>query len=396
MGKVHLLETVIEEVNRENWTFVSQYLQQFLSTESVVRDDKAHLILEMALTILTKGSFQERWEIAKLLSKLGEIVIPASIELLENEEGDPDSRWFAARILGDFDRPEVIFSLVKVLETTEDPDLATIVADSLANLGKSAVDALIELLCRSNSTLLVTRALARIRCQEAIEPLLSVVNNPDVAVRTVAIEALGSFQDPRIIPILIAALGDLAASVRKEAAIALGFRANVAERWKLLDYLTPLLYDFNLEVCQQSAIAISKIKSEGSELALFKVLQSPYTPVPLQITIIQTLSWMETLSSLNCLEKSLYDFSLEGILATIRAMSRVENNCLKTQAAEILLRFYHSGHPSINLPKIKQELAHSWKQLGNKAAIEILQQLARDREISVRLHAKAALKQFLF
>lgn len=395
----HLLTKISKTIEQENWTLVNQYLQQLLLVESkqqrTLTASERQLFLEIALLVLIKGDFAERWEVAKILPKLGNMAIAPLIEILEDETVDSEARWFAGRMLGEFDQPEVIFSLVNLLETTEDADLVTIAAQSLANLGKSAIDALTNVLEQPDCTLVATRALAQIRRLEVIEPLLRVIDNPDVTVRAIAIEALGSFHQPRIVPILIAALEDLGAPVRKEAAIALGFRANLAEKWDLLTHLQPLLYDFNLEVCQQAAIAISKLKSSEAGETLFKVLKSPHTPIPLQLTLIQALARQESFSSLQYLHQALSHVSEAGILEIIRTIGRVETVSLQTEAAKILLEFYNSEHSSLEKIQIKQALAHTWGQLRHKDTVPILEQLAQDQDRGVRLHASAALK-YLF
>lgn len=392
----HLLTKISETIEQENWTVVNQYLQQLLLIRSeqqgTLTASEQQLFLETAVLVLIKGDFAERWEIAKILPKLGKVAIAPLIKILEDETADSEARWFAARLLGEFDQPEVIFSLVNLLETTENEDLVAIAGQSLANLGKSAINALARLLERPDSTLVATRALAQIRRLEVIEPLLTVVQNPDVAVRAIAIEALGSFHQPRIIPILITALEDLGAPVRKEAAIALGFRADVAEKWDLLTHLQPLLYDFNLEVCQQAAIAISKLNSEQAEWRLFKVLSSPHTPIPLQLTLIQALARQSSCSSLQYLHQALSQVGEEGVLEIIRTLGRVETASLRAEAAKILLEFYNSGHSSLEKIQIKQALAHTWGQLQHKDTVPILEQLAQDQDRGVRLHASAALK----
>ncbi len=392
----HLLTKISKTIEQKNWTLVNQYLQQLLLVESqqqgILVASERQLFLEIALLVLIEGDFAERWEVSKILSKLGKIVIAPLIEILEDEAVDPEARWFSGRILGELDQPEVIFSLVNLLETTEDLDLVAIAAHSLANLGKSAIDALTKLLERGNSTLVATRALAQIRRPEVIEPLLSVVHHPNVAVRAIAIEALGSFHQPRIIPILITALEDLEASVRKEGVIALGFRADLAEKWDLLTHLQPLLYDFNLEVCQQAAIAISKLKSKEAELALFKVVNSPHTPIPLQLTLIQVLARKQSSSSLQYLHQALRKVSPEGVLEIIRTIGRVKTVSLQAEAANILLDFYNSGHSSLEKSQIKQALAHSWGQLKHKDTVEVLEKLTQDPDRGVRLHASVALK----
>ena len=65
------------------------------------------------------------------------------------------------------------------------------------------------------------------------------VNDPDAIIRMKAIAALANFSDPRIIVVLRSALKDLAAPVRREAVIALGFRAENLDKSELLNYLNP-------------------------------------------------------------------------------------------------------------------------------------------------------------
>jgi HEAT repeat protein len=392
----HLLTAASDRREAGNWRLANRDLQQLLVIESdrveTWTESERELWLEMATLVLMEGDFAERWEIAKILPKLGKMGIALPLDILDHPAADLEARWFAARMLGEFDRPEAIVRLVKLLDTSDDPDLVEIAAQSLANIGKSAIAAVLQLLDRPEYTTIATRALAQIRRPEVIEPLLTVVCHPDVTVRTIAIEALGSFHQAQIVPVLIAALTDTGASVRKEAAIALGFRGNLAEGWNLLEHLQPLLYDLNVEVCQQAAIAISKLKTAEAESVLFRVLQSPHTPIPLQLTLIQALAWRESLSSLQYLHQALSHISDEGVLEIIRAIGRIETATLKAEAAILLLNFYHSGHTSLEEVQIKQALAHTWGRLGQKGTMDALEKLASDRDRGVRLHASTALK----
>ena len=359
---------------------------------SLEKTSQAQPDLELALTVLEQGDFQERWDIAKILSKFGEVAIAPLIQILEDEQKDLELRWFAARILGEFNHPEVVITLVKVLQNTEDEDLANIAAQALANLGNSSIEGLTNLLLQPESRRLATCALAQICRPEVIPPLLTVVKDPDVAVRSAAIEALSNFHDPRITPIFIEALNDPAASVRKEAVIALGFRTDLGPKLDLFDYLKPPLYDFNLEVCQQAAIALGRLGTDEAATALFTVLQSPATPIPLQVSMIQVLGWMETATSLEYLQQVLFKSPAESSLEIIQVLGRIEKNQLKAKAAQILLDFFNSGHTLVSKTTIKQALAHTWGKLAEKSAIEALIQLQEDGEPRVRLHAIAALK----
>ncbi len=385
-----LLEKAAIATGQENWSLANQYLQQ-LSLEKAAQFQQA---LDIALKILERGDFRERWDVAKIFPKFGQIAISPLIEILEDEEADLEQRWFAGRILGEFNHPEAIATLVNLLKTTEDEDLAAIAAQALANLGKSSIEALTSLLSQPDSRLLATCSLAQIRRPEAITPLLTAVKDRDVAVRSTAIEALSSFHDPRIPPVLIEALNDKAAAVRKEAVIGLGVRTDLAAQLDLLNHLKPRLYDFNLEVCQQAAIALGRLGTDRAAAALFAVLQSPATPIPLQVNLIQALAWMETAASLQYLQQSLSLVAEESVLEIVRVLGRIGSGSLKAKAAQILLDFFDSRHPIVETIAIKQALAHAWGQLGEESAVEPLLQLREDTEVRVRWQAIAALKHF--
>ncbi len=371
------------------YDFVQSYL--IAEIEGEKQEKEQDQLLFVALGILEQGDFQARWEMAKVLPNLGDRIIDPLITVIENEENESEYRWFAARILGGFDQPRIVLALVKLLETTEDEDLKAIASSSLGNLGKSAIAVLSELLSNAQTRLLAVEALAQIRRTEVIEPLLTIINDADANVRKEAIAALGSFSDARILPLLIISLKDLAAPVRKEAIIALGFRADPGDKTDLLNELEPLLYDYNLEVCQQAAIAISKIKVEKGAMILFKILQEDLTPIPLQLTLIQSLAWLETPVSVSYLDRALTNISSDRALEIIRVLGRIE--ILKTEAADILLKFFNSDSPLLQQPQIRQAIAYSWGQLKVSQTLNALETLTHDPESVVKLHAIAALKK---
>jgi HEAT repeat protein len=389
-----LLGEATEALRNEEFSLAYDALQRYLLEEvdDITEEAKISSLLPIALKSLEQGDFQARWDMGKVLVKLGDRVIDPLITVLENEQKESEHRWFAARILGEFDQASVVLALVNCLQTTEDEDLQTIAAQALGNIGQSAIDALNSLLSNPETRLLAVEAFAQIPRPEVIEPLLSVVNDSDAIIRTKAIAALANFSNPRIISVLRSALGDLAASVRREAVIALGFRADNLDKSELLNYLNPLLQDFNLEICQQAAIAISKINSEAGNRILCQVLQAPQTPIPLQLSLIQSLARSENPLNLTYLGETLTLISLGGTLEIIRVLGRIET--LKIEAAEILLTFFNSDHFLLQQAPIRQTIAYSLGQLKILKTATILETLANDPEPIVQLHAIAALRNF--
>jgi HEAT repeat protein len=378
------------------WQLLIQYLHKLIledkSKNSEILENQEKL-LELALSVLVMGDFQQRWEIAKVIKHLGAIAIPPLIEVLTDEEAEEELRWYAARLLGEFHHPDAISALVELLKTEDDEELRAIAVSALGQMGTVAIATLTELLTDSETRLLAVRSLSLIRNQEVITPLLSVVDDPLVAVRATAIEALGSFHDQRIPPVLIRALDDIAAPVRREAILALSFRPELRDTLDLVTKLQPRLYDFNLEVCCTTAVALSRIGGDDAAKYLSQVLLSPHTPVKLQRETIHALSWIETPSSLEYLCTALNQLESVALCQEIvTVLGRIKQPQLTPIATEILLAMLQKQHPTVENAAIKGAIALSLGQLGRTEAKEALIALTKDADELVRLHAIAALR----
>ncbi|MEG4217840.1 HEAT repeat domain-containing protein [Microcoleus sp. Pol14C6] len=393
----NFLEEAQVAADRQNWPGLVECLQQLTAKGS--KPQEQHILeqaVSLAIQALEWGDFQDRWEIAKVLPNLGNGAIAPLIAVLEDEDADTEPRWFAARILGKFDRPEVIRALVELVKNS-DEELSQIAAETLGNLGQTAIESLATLLQQKDSRQFATAALAQIRRTETIAPLLSVVADSQVAVRAAAIESLSNFHDSRIPSVLVAALKDPATAVRKEAVRALGVRAYLDAELDLVNLLKPLLSDIRLEVCQQAAIAIGRVKSDAAAAALFELLRSPITPAELQIETVRALSWMETATALAYLHQTLMapftniHYSVFQEIVTV--LGRVEKPELKAIAAEILIDLLKTGHPAVQEAVSKKSLALGLGKLGDMRGLEALISMLGDADSSVRLHCMAALKQ---
>jgi HEAT repeat protein len=391
-----LLVQVQTAYNAADWSLLIQYLQQLtLGADSehpeIVKNRQ--YLLKLALSMLEMGDFQQRWEITKVLTHLGNIAIPPLIDILENEDAEEELRWYAARTLGEFQHPEAIASLVELLKSDDDEELKAIAATALGQMGTVAIAALTELLLNEDTRLLAVRSLSCIPQIETITPLLSVVQDSQAAIRVAAIEALTSFHDERIPPALLNALDDIAATVRRAAVVGLGFRPDLREALDLVTRLQPKLYDFNLDVCCAAAVSLSRMGCDEAAKHLFDLLISPHTPTRLQLETIRALSWLGTPSSLEYLQTAVNQSTSETLWQEIViVLGRVQKPQLTTPAAEILLQILRSQHPATEIANIKSAIALSLGQLGKMQAIEPLIFLLADNNASVRLHAIAALK----
>ena len=378
-----------------DWSGVLQCVQLILGENAkdpeIVKNQE--YLLELALSVLEMGDFQQRWEIAKLFVRLGNVAITSLINILEDEDAEEDLRWYAVRILGDLKNPQAIASMVQFLQTTDDEELKALAAAALGQIGQSAIAALSELLREEDTRVLAVRSLSYIRQPEIITPLLSVVQDPLVEIRAIAIEALSSFHDSRIPPILLKALTDVATAVRREAVLGLSVRTDLDQELDLVAKLQPRLYDFNLEVAQAAAVALSRIGSDEAAKHLFSVLISPQTSIKLQLEIIRALSWIKTSFSLEYLQQAFNQLSLETLwLEIVTVLGRVSDSTLTASSTGILLSIVRSQHPAVEIASIKGAIALSLGQLGNIEAIEPLISLLTDNNEVVRLHIVAALK----
>lgn len=390
------LQQSLEALSEENWGWINYLWSGMLEESGMITTltlTQRETLLQIALSLLAQGDFEARWDLSKWLPKLGSEAIVPLLDLLADDSLDSEPRWFVVKMLGAFNCPDVILGLANLLYTTDDPDLKAIAAQSLASFGNSTIQVLAGLLTSAETRWVAVKALALIPEPAVIDPLLSVLQDPNAQMRAIAVTALGQFKETRIIPVLIQALQDLAAIVRKEAIIALGSQVQVINADDYLHYLTPLLRDIDLEVCQQAAIALSRLPSPGAATVLFEVLKSPLTPSPLKITLIQALGWLAQTESLSYLGQALFFEVGESRLEIIRVLGRLEDTNLKTQAVQILINFFASGHPDLDRISLRQALAHSFGQLKLPTAIPVLQSLSLDQEKAVKLQAIAALKK---
>lgn len=372
-----------------NWTVVIQCLQQLALVDI---EQQASQVMDLAITVLIEGDFSQRWDIAKVFPRLGanagigiDRAIAPIIEIITSDE-DEELRWYAARILGEFNQPKAIAALVDLLKSADNDELTSMAASALGQIGNPAVAALSELLIEEDTRLVAVKSLAYIRRSEIIAPLLTVVKDADVKVRATAIEALGSFHNKEIPPVLIAATDDIAAPVRKQAIIGLGFRSDIQGELDLVNKLMPRLYDFNIDVCCTAATALGRLGSEEAAEGLNAVLQSPPTPLNLQLECIRALGRIETPLCLQYLRSCLNEDSLLALQQEIvKVLGQVQQ--LKAMAGDILIAALDLSND------IKSAIALSLGRLGETKAIDPLINLLAIPDITVRLHAIASLQQ---
>ncbi|MEM8721929.1 MAG: HEAT repeat domain-containing protein [Cyanobacteria bacterium P01_G01_bin.39] len=391
-----ILEQGTEAAQRCNWLEVSHQLSLLPRTSNKTKlfnlnSRDWHTAFDLALKMLIEADFQHKWEITKLLPLFGTGIIDPLSNLVLEETVASEVRWFICQVLGNFPQQKVVLTLVALLQQTSDSELIEIAGKTLIKVGDRAVAALVDLLEQPEHRLLAVKSLSYIRTTQTITPLLSIATQSEPELCAIAIKALGSFHDPRVAPVLIEALENKASAVRKEAAIAFGFRPDLCQELNLVARLQPLLFDLDLEVCSQAAIALSRMKQPDATKALYEVLQASTTPVMLKLELVKALGWSEISSGIDYLQQALHQANETITQEIIVVLGRITVAQLKPQCAQILIDFWQQQQPTSS--QTKQVLATSLGELRDKSAQPVLEQLAADGDRKVKLHALAALKK---
>jgi HEAT repeat protein len=367
------------------------------------------LPIELAFEALVRGSFQEKWDVAKTIPRFGGEAIAPLGKLLHYP--DPEVRWFAARILGDLDHPQALELLVELLATSTE-EIRTIAFKSLAGSGIKAIPALVEKLTLPETRLFAVQALSQIDSEEIIYPLLGVVADENPVVRTMAIAALQNHEVAEVIPVLVKSLGDEAPSVRREAVVGLGLWATRShsslDLAELVSLLAPRLADSHLEVAQQAAIALRRVNTAAAVTALgefllnnpsrnsainsqvnFQFNSETNSQINLYLEILQQLGWIDHPSILDYFQWGLDHGSPQLWLEIVTILGRVE--ICKPRACSLLGQMLTSNHPATARAEIRQAMAVSLGQLREPAGQDALNQLLHDRDRSVQLHSQFAL-----
>ena len=379
--------------DQQDWALLNHHLQQLLGNESSDSAAVLPLLLNLALQSLDAGDFQDRWDVAKLFPSFGDAAIAPLLDLLQDQDADPEAQWFAIRILGGFNHLNIVTALVDLLKTSNNEELRGMAVTALAEMGDSAIEMLTGLLNQDNTRRLATQTLAQIRRPETVPLLKKVVNDEDAQVRALAIEALSSFHNPEISRLLIQGLKDPAVMVRRAAVTGLGFCGADLAELDLVSHLRPLLLDLNLEVCRQTAIALGRLGTPAATNALSQSLQSPHTPELLAIELVRALGWIGTSEALHSLQRSLIQLpSTESVCQEIlTVLGRVDRPDQKHQATQILLDLLQQG-TFARSASARRAIALALGQLGEITALDSLINLLADPDVGVRLHVISALK----
>lgn len=341
---------------------------------------------------LSAGDFHDRWEQSRQVADLGDAALDDLLAMLQDTECDWEARWFAARALGEFDRPEVIAALVNTFATTTDEDLRQAMAAALTQIGPGAIAALGEQLAQPALRPVAVQALARIHHPATIPWLKLALTDGRSPVRATALDALSAFADPTLLPVVQRSLSDSAAAVRAAAIRGLlGLRLCLPPQ-QLIDAITPLLRDTDERVGQQAAYALGRLSSAAAAAPLLELLQTPDTPEALQIFTVQALSWQNTATALEGLIQAWDRLESPARLALVQGMAAVPPDH-RAKATSALAKWLQQMPSTAENSTLRRHLVLALGQMGDPGLEAELRSLLHDPDPGVQLHVEAALRQ---
>lgn len=383
MGNQHLL-AIQQAADRSDWEAVSNGLLELdPSTDGAE-------ILAWSLQVLTQGDFQDSWQVAKVLPKLGDLAIEPLLSLLQNTELEPAAYWCVGKILGESQSLLVVEAVIEQLNQEPLPELAEILLRVLIDIGTPAIQQLTKLLTVATRHKSAVVALGKIRHSQTIEPLISVVNDPDPMLREIAIEALSSFHDVRVPPLLIKALTDPSSNLRQKAVVGLGMRSELAQELSLVNQLAPLLQDFSPPVYLATATALGRLGTGTAATVLADCYHRNTCPPDLKRQIVIAWGSIDHPLTISYLKEALWFADTATALIALRSLGQLKN---QQPAVAQLLNEYIQNPTANSSPRLRQELLAVLGNMPDLLVVENIVQLLTDPDERVRWQAIYCLQQ---
>ncbi|PSN18048.1 hypothetical protein C7271_14570 [filamentous cyanobacterium CCP5] len=343
---------------------------------------------------LAYGDFQERWEALKRLSVHGVAVVEPLLNMLQDDQLDWEARWFAARGLAAFDRPETVEALLRILAHGQEEELREAAGEALSQIGPSAVMALSSQLHRLDQKKIAGTALTRIHHPAAIAPLLQLVEDEDADIRQQVMASLGTYRQPDATHALLKALADRSASVKIEAIKALAVRHDLAPGYGLSDRLQRCLDDENAQVVTAAIGALSRFATASVIERLATIMEDGARPEATRAAAARSLGWMGTSAAFGALAAARVDGGSK-LQAEIIAALASPPPALERMAVTALLERLPQLQAQPHSESVLQDLALALGRLGDRRALSALEALSTHDHEGVRLHSQAALRQLV-
>jgi HEAT repeat protein len=170
--------------------------------------------IEGLITALGDNNLTIRFKSIEALSKIGKPAVEPLIKALKNKE----TRFFAAKALGEIKDPRAITPLINLLNLNES-GISSTAALALGNFkDKKAIDALVKALKEFKNLRYKLRAALINIGPPSVEHLIPLLNDKDYLVRIEVVKIFGQIKDIRAVKALIKAWDDEDFDVRVKAA----------------------------------------------------------------------------------------------------------------------------------------------------------------------------------
>jgi HEAT repeat protein len=339
---------------------------------------------------LCAGSFHDRWDCARQVADLGPAALADLLQLLEDDRQDWETRWFAARALGDLHHPEVIPALMRTFGATTDDDLRQAIAAALSQIGAPAIAALGAQLSSATHRPVAVQALARIHHPDTVPLLVQAAVDDRPPVRAAVIDALSAYADPVALPVVRRGLEDEASPVRLAAIRGLLSLRPHLDSAQVVALVGPHLGDADTAVAQQAAYALGRLAATPAPL-LARLRRSPLPP-ELEAALVQALLWQNTAAALDAALGAWTQLQPPTRLVLVQGLSSLGDG-LQPQAAQALLGWLRALPAVPAHSALRRQMVLTLGQLAAPNLEPKLRSLLDDPDPAVGLHAEAALRQ---
>jgi HEAT repeat protein len=346
---------------------------------------------DAAVAALCTGDFHDRWDRLRQIADLGEAALDDLIAILQDDDCDWESRWFAARALGNLPHATVITALIETFAHTTDDDLRQAVAAALTQIGPAAIATLGEQLAQPALRPVAVKALARIQHPDTIPLLLQVMDDPRSTVRATAIDALSAYGDPVTLTAIEQGLADESALVRLTAIRGMvGLRSHLGGD-RLVAAISPLLADAEAQVAQQAIYALGR--GSTAHCPLMALLETG-PPDNVKTAVVQALVWQGTPQSVAGAIAAWDRLDRSSQLALVAGLPSLPP-ALKVELLPTLRHWLRAIPMTPDASRLRCQLVLSLGQMGDDGRLPIasdLRSLLQDPDPAVQIHAEAALR----
>ena len=197
---------------------------------------------------------------------------PFSVDrfLVELRQEDSGRRWWAAECLGKMKDRRAVEPLVLAIFNEHIPRLGLVETSALKELDDPRTeDLLLNGIKNKRTRPQAIDALGRLQSKRAVEPIITILQDPDRFTSSVAAQALAEIKDPRALLPLCALLKNRDEVIRRGAATALGFFGDPES----VGPLTAALKDTDDGVRWNAADSLGKLGSVAAVDPLIAVIK---------------------------------------------------------------------------------------------------------------------------